>query len=1138
MKISLLLLLLLSLLTACAKGGKTSADLSVVIAGINMNGVNINHIIVTGTNGKQSFSKTISQTGTLNVALDNGVWNFVALSWEGTSAFTGKVRCAFQQNINLDGSDISLSLSMTNATCNSSTLSNLNHVIDTAGVYSFRTTSFQPCLHDSSSYASADVCAVNSSLAPAPFKAARVALPDTGPDSAGGGTFSVCTVLDTTTRNVSGKIDATMIPVLNSNFYFPVAIQGFQDTNCSGTHLDAKETKLRIVDYTAGTQKVFAHFPASEICSAFAPDELSDIGNGTANLDSPLGLCNLAQLKDFHQTFGSYRNNNIVLLSDLDLNTWVKGGATPFAACLPFGSTFIPLGHGSCATASPSFSYNGIFNGDSRIISHFRYRDQADPQIQGMVGFFGQLGSGGHIRDLRFVNSEVSGRQNVGTVVGYSEGALTNIKVTNSDIEADDDTSNAGGIAGQAVAPGVAVSLSVKNSKIRGRGIVGGVFGLANDVSDADFNGEVISNGACGTSTERVGGIAGQATNITRSHSSGYIVGGELTGGIVGSTDGQITFVRSGAAIHSPCPSSNIIVGGLVGEQVAGDIKNSFFFGSITHKCTSGAACLVGEIAGTATAASTLTVSYSNPVAAAFGGTAGTDITSDYYTETTAAQICTGGVCAANEWVFNAGDMPRFSNENHACSLAANAADVATQAAAPANRGTAANPIHLCTTAQLADLGALTLGNALLSKHYKVLQNIQLDSKIFGAAFDGNFNGQGHLLHGYVTSASINQQGLIPINNGTLSNIRLANNIVNGTVTSSHNAILASSNSHIIEDIRILGGMVSGQHNIGALVATNGPNGIVRRNSVNAQIEGQSNLGGLIGSNGGTLERSHFRGSVSIVGAISANKTTIGGLVGSNTKIIKTSEFSGKMDTTGVTWNSYLLSKVGLIAGENQSLGNIQDVFVSEHAEIELDFVTSDFGGVVGLNNGVVSRAVNLSYPTDITNSHFGSNFGSLVGSGNSATSSYAPFPLGQQINDITTNNFNGTLALSGMNCNSSGAVWTATPPNGPYIFTHNGSELLVGTIISGEISVPEPTTGGCGALSLATYVKSVLSNPLPLPDVIGDLATDDGYSLWQEGVNNSAIINAHLSYIAGGSPTHATWIYEDNELRLFSFDH
>lgn len=1136
MKTHLLFLLVMALFAACAKGNKTSANLSVVVAGINMNGVNINHIIVTGTNGKQSFSRSIGQTGTLNVALDNGVWNFVALSWEGVNPFTGKVRCAFQQNINLSGTDVNLSLNMTNATCNNSTLSNLNHVINTAGVYSFRTTSFQSCLNDPSTYASADVCAVDTSLPPAPFKAARVALADTGPDAAGGGSFSVCTPLDATTRNVSGKIDATMIPVLNSAFYFPVAIQGFQDTSCTGTFLEAKEAKLRIVDYTAGTQKVFARFNGSDICSTFTPSLLSDIGNGTANLDSPYGLCNLDQLRDFQQSFGSYRNNNIVLLADLDLNTWVKGGATPFASCLAFGSTFIPLGHGSCATSAPSFAYNAHFNGASHTISHFRYRDQADPKIQGMVGFFGQIGASGQVRDIRFSNSEVSARQNVGTVVGYSEGNLTNIKVTNSDIEADDDTSMAGGIAGQQAAPGVLSNIQVSKSKVRGKGILGGIVGQGNNISYATFSGEVATRGACGVSAETIGGIAGRANDITRSLSTGHIAGGTITGGIVGDALGLITFVRSSSAISSHCTSSSLRVGGVVGEQTSGNIENSFFIGSIQHKCSSGVGCIVGEIAGTAAANTALTVSLGTTIANTYGGTAGNDTSNFHYTNITAAQLCNSGICTADQWSFASGDMPRFSHEQHPCSLAINAADVDVQMNTH-GRGTAANPIKLCTPAQLSYMGTLPNPHALLDKHYEVQQDIRLINKIFSAPFAGNFNGRGYLLHGYVDSPTTDNQALFVTNNGTLSNIRLANIIMNGTVASNHNAILVSTNNSIVEDIRVLNGYVSGNQNIGSLVANNSATASVRRTSVNAQVEGQSNLGGLIGTNQGTLQQSHFTGEVRIVGAISSNKSNIGGLVAINAKNIKTSEFSGRIYTNGVSWGGNLLSQVGLIAGFNQPLGNIQDVLVSDHAEIELAYVVSDFGGVVGVNNGVVSRAVNFAYPANITNAHFGSNFASIVGVGNSDANSFAPLPWGQEINDVTTNNFNNTLTLSGLNCNSSGATWTATPPNGPYVFTNNGNELLVGTIISGEISVPEPTAG-CGSLTLAPYVKTVLSNPLPLPTAIGDLATVNGFSLWQEGVNNTAIINAHLSYLAGGSPTHATWIYEDEELRLFSFEH
>ncbi|MCM5556003.1 MBG domain-containing protein, partial [Pleomorphomonas sp. NRK KF1] len=262
-------------------------------------------------------------------------------------------------------------------------------------------------------------------------------------------------------------------------------------------------------------------------------------------------------------------------------------------------------------------------------------------------------------------------------------------------------------------------------------------------------------------------------------------------------------------------------------------------------------------------------------------------------------------------------------------------------------------------------------------------------------AFSGTLNGQGHTITGLTISrATTDNVGLFGVTLSTAA----------------------------IRDVGLVGGSVTGQTNVGALVGQNA--GTIANAYATADVNGTTSVGGLVGLDYGTIDGSHATGAVQattkaggLVGygmgntirdsyaegnvtstsggyigglvGVSASSSTltnvhasgnvsgtvyVGGLVGSNASVISASYATGTVK--GANY-------VGGLVGGNFSAGTIGTSFATGAVG---GAGSSNVGGLVGLNNGTVANA----YATGSATGNF--YVGGLIGQNNNGavTDAYA----------------------------------------------------------------------------------------------------------------------------------------------------
>jgi len=155
----------------------------------------------------------------------------------------------------------------------------------------------------------------------------------------------------------------------------------------------------------------------------------------------------------------------------------------------------------------------------------------------------------GNIKDIGLVNATVTGDVNVGGLVGWNEGIISNSYFTGNVTGACD----VGGLVGY-------------NSE----GTVRGSYSTGNVVGGGDVGGLVGWNS--------YGRLAVSGGIVTNSYSTSNVTGGSAVGGLVG-LNGQGTVNNSYSTGNVTGDNS---IGGLVGYDIIGTVRNSYSIGSVT----------------------------------------------------------------------------------------------------------------------------------------------------------------------------------------------------------------------------------------------------------------------------------------------------------------------------------------------------------------------------------------------------------------------------------------------------------------------------------------------------------------------------------------------------------------------------
>lgn len=299
--------------------------------------------------------------------------------------------------------------------------------------------------------------------------------------------------------------------------------------------------------------------------------------------------------------------DNINAKATAQWNSYVGGGITKY-------SGFDPLGDYDYSDKSKGFT--GVFDGLSYTIDGLTI----DRGGENDVGLFGS--SNGTIRNVGLINGSVTGKSNVGGIVGMNEGTVSYSHNTGS-VSGDMNVGgvvgyndrtvsysyNAGGsVSGNTNVGGVVglnykyVSYSHNTGSVSGNTNVGGVIGYScyGELNDAYNTGTVTGSG------DYVGGVWGCEEDYTGKttynvYNTGTVTGsGNYVGGVAGSSSNSCSNVYNTGSVSG----SGDCVGGIMGRNGYGDLNNAYNTGSVSGNSN------VGGIVGYKNASSVITNTY------------------------------------------------------------------------------------------------------------------------------------------------------------------------------------------------------------------------------------------------------------------------------------------------------------------------------------------------------------------------------------------------------------------------------------------------------------------------------------------------------------------------------------------------
>jgi PKD repeat protein len=247
-------------------------------------------------------------------------------------------------------------------------------------------------------------------------------------------------------------------------------------------------------------------------------------------------------------------------------------------------------GNGLAPIGSPGDPFTGTIDGNGHEIRNLDLLWSNSSQ----VGFFGVLGSGSEISDLKLSNTTVSGVEDVGSLAGQNNnGSIDNVAVVDQSVSGEQ---NVGGLVGTN-------NGTIESTTSRPRAIlgsldnIGGLVGINNGQLVSTVSGLSQSTGRSGEVIGRnnIGGSVGQNRGMIDDSTAGLRVGG--TGDRISGLAG----FGNGGLIGSSSASSDVFeaagpAGGLVGESLNGVVEKSLANGSVTDGTVRGG--LVGRSLG------------------------------------------------------------------------------------------------------------------------------------------------------------------------------------------------------------------------------------------------------------------------------------------------------------------------------------------------------------------------------------------------------------------------------------------------------------------------------------------------------------------------------------------------------------
>ena len=277
------------------------------------------------------------------------------------------------------------------------------------------------------------------------------------------------------------------------------------------------------------------------------------------------------EIRDWYD-LDDIRNNlgaRYILMKDLDSTT--AGYAELASPTANQGKGWQPIG-------ISDDQFTGTFDGQGYEIEDLFINRPAEDY----VALFGEMGEDGVAKDIGVVNVTVIGNDYVGSLVGHSEGTVSNSYSTGM-VTGEE---HVGSLVGH---NGGMVNNSYSSGSVTGDSRAGGLVGwnqatLTNSYSSCSVTGNWSIGGLVGDNWHYEG-------TVSNSYSTGSVTGNSRVGGLVGVNDyGSVTDSYSSGSI-----TGSSQVGGLVGYN-KGTVSDSFW-----DVQTSGQATSAGGIGQTTT---------------------------------------------------------------------------------------------------------------------------------------------------------------------------------------------------------------------------------------------------------------------------------------------------------------------------------------------------------------------------------------------------------------------------------------------------------------------------------------------------------------------------------------------------------
>lgn len=232
-------------------------------------------------------------------------------------------------------------------------------------------------------------------------------------------------------------------------------------------------------------------------------------------------------------------------------------------------------------------AFTGTFDGKKHTVRN----GQITVGDKSSAGLFGALGKGGVLKNISVESFTVTGKMNVGGLVGFAgNGSTIDACSSAADVSG---LQNVGGLAGRQEM--ATIKNSSASGKVTGSSIAtGGFLGLSGGSGWAS-GGTISRCRATGavTGAQVVGGFVGSVQGGTISHcsASGTVTGKRTVGGFAGGSDDTVTSCFATGAVKNEGPVS----GGFVGSS-SGTISECYSTGNVSGNADTGG--LAGKISG------------------------------------------------------------------------------------------------------------------------------------------------------------------------------------------------------------------------------------------------------------------------------------------------------------------------------------------------------------------------------------------------------------------------------------------------------------------------------------------------------------------------------------------------------------